>query len=110
MDFERHKPANFSESALNRHFKRAATVPIMSSYLKYVFGLLIASSVSALVHPGMLHTDDDFTRMKSKVDANTTPWITGWNMLIANSHSSLTYTASPLPIVYRGYDGTQRIK
>ena len=77
----------------------------MASYLKYVFCLLLASSVSALVHPGMLHTDDDFTRMQSKVDASATPWIIGWDLLIANSHSQPTYTANPLPIVYRGSDG-----
>ncbi|TVY24915.1 hypothetical protein LHYA1_G005836 [Lachnellula hyalina] len=77
----------------------------MASSLKYVFCLLLASSVSALVHPGMLHTDDDFTRMQSKVDASATPWIIGWDLLIANSHSQPTYTANPLPIVYRGSDG-----
>lgn len=70
--------------------------------LSFLFG----NGASALVHPGMLHTDADFTRMKAQVDAGAAPWITSWNILTANSHSSNTYTPSPQAIVYRGYDGT----
>lgn len=70
------------------------------------FVLLTANATLALLHPGLLHTTADFTRMKSKVSAGTAPWITSWNILTANSHSSSSYTPSPVPIVYRGYDGT----
>lgn len=67
----------------------------------------LASVVSAaFVHPGMLHTEADFNRMKAKVNDGTTPWITSWNILKANSHSSATYVARPQTIVYRGNDGT----
>jgi hypothetical protein len=78
----------------------------MASSLKFVLYLLITSYVSALVHPGMLHTNNDFARMQSKVNANAAPWITGWNILIANDHSYPTYTPNPQAVVYRGYDGT----
>jgi hypothetical protein len=44
--------------------------------------------------------------MKSKVDAGAEPWLSGWQRLIANGRSQLTYVAHPVPIVYRGYDGT----
>jgi hypothetical protein len=30
------------------------------------------------VHPGLLHTEADFARMKAKVEAQESPWIEGW--------------------------------
>ncbi|SFV09059.1 LamG-like jellyroll fold domain-containing protein [Pseudoduganella namucuonensis] len=57
----------------------------------------------AFIHPGLLHTDADFTRMAAKY--TTSPWSGSWNLLINNSHASLGYTARPVPIVYRGSDG-----
>ncbi len=60
---------------------------------------------SAFVHPGLLHTNSDLTRMKDKVTAGKTPWITSWNILTANSHSAASYTPRPAAIVYRGSDG-----
>ena len=63
-------------------------------------------TVSPFRHPGMLHTDSDFVRMKAKVDANAVPWITSWNLLTANSLASATYSPKPAASVYRGADGT----
>jgi hypothetical protein len=57
------------------------------------------------VHPGGLHTDSDFARMRTKVAAGAQPWLSRWAMLTNNSHAQLTYTPNPQPIVYRGYDG-----
>jgi len=54
------------------------------------------------VHPGLLHTQADFDRMKLKVNASAQPWITGWNKLIANSHAQLTYSPSPVVKLIRG--------
>jgi len=64
------------------------------------------SSSAGFVHPGLLHSDADFSRMQSKVEAYAEPWITGWYKLTNNSHSFLQYTPSPQAIFYRGYDGT----
>jgi hypothetical protein len=66
---------------------------------------LLACHVLAFVHPGMLHTEADFTRMRAKVSASTSPWVTSWNILSANSHASASYTPSPAAIIYRGADG-----
>lgn len=70
---------------------------------------LLSSSgwAQAFVHPGLLHTQADFTRMQTKVAANAQPWKGSWDILVANSHSSLTRAhANPAPsIVYRGADG-----
>ena len=56
-------------------------------------------------HPGLLHTDEDFSRMKSKVDSQSSPWVDGWKLLLANKHASLQHVSKPHKEVYRGYDG-----
>jgi hypothetical protein len=55
------------------------------------------------VHPGLLHTAADFTRMTAKY--TTSPWSDCWSKLLANGHSSSTYTPDPQSVVYRGSDG-----
>ncbi|CAB3810087.1 hypothetical protein LMG28614_07198 [Paraburkholderia ultramafica] len=61
----------------------------------------------SFVHPGLLHTQADFDRMAQKVAAQTSPWYDSWNLLTANSHASLSYTARPQVEVTRGGTGTQ---
>jgi hypothetical protein len=56
----------------------------------------------AFVHPGLLHTDADFDRMRAKVAAGEEPWKSGWDRLVANPHSSLTWKPRPLAAVFRG--------
>lgn len=74
--------------------------------------LLIAvaqpSFAQPFVHPGLLHKQVDLDRMKAKIDANAQPWKASWDILVANSHSSLTRTfTNPVPAtIYRGFDGT----
>ncbi|MEO7494124.1 MAG: LamG-like jellyroll fold domain-containing protein [Massilia sp.] len=62
-----------------------------------------AAAAPAFVHPGLLHTETDFARMRANLDAE--PWKSTWNLLKANSHTSLTYTARPQAVIYRGDDG-----
>lgn len=56
----------------------------------------------AFVHPGLLHNDEDFARMRAK--KNRQPWKSGWEKLVANRHSSLDYKPNPAEIVVRGRD------
>ena len=56
------------------------------------------------VHPGLLHTEADFDRMRTKVAANAQPWLAGWNALQANGRSQLGATPRPLATVIRGGD------
>jgi hypothetical protein len=56
-----------------------------------------SSRVTTIKHPGMLHTAADFTRMTTNVNAGNEPWLSGWNKLVANGHSSSTY--NPRPVV-----------
>lgn len=54
------------------------------------------------VHPGLLHTEADFARMKTKVEAGAAPWIDGWKVLIDNPRSQLGYRPRPTDKVVRG--------
>ncbi|MFG3340719.1 RICIN domain-containing protein [Glycomyces sp. NPDC048151] len=56
----------------------------------------------ALAHPGMLHLQADFDRMRSKVDAGAQPWKQGWDRLVANGHSASTWTPQPVAEIVRG--------
>src|SRR5690606_28964635 len=53
-------------------------------------------------HVGALHTPEDFSRGKAKLDARDESITAGWNMLINNSHAQLTRTASPVVKLVRG--------
>ncbi|MGW1025394.1 alginate lyase family protein [Streptomyces sp. NPDC002577] len=57
---------------------------------------------ATFTHPGMLHNAGDINRAKVRVAAGTDPWLSGWNKLVANSHSASTWTPNPQAIVYRG--------
>ena len=72
------------------------------SLLVLVIGLSQPVLAQTFTHPGLLHRQEDFDRMKSKVNLGDHPWIDSWNILIANSHSSLNWTPSPAATVYRG--------
>lgn len=57
---------------------------------------------AGFVHPGLMHTQSDFNRMAQKVAANKSPWIDTFNVLLSNSHSSLSYSYSPVAWAERG--------
>lgn len=55
------------------------------------------------VHPGLLHSKEDFDRMKTNVANNVDPWLAGYNKMISNSHSSATYVMKgPVATLIRG--------
>ena len=72
--------------------------------------LLGASAVSAasnaFIHPGAVHTEVDFARMKAKIAEKAQPWTNSWEILLKNSHSSLSWTPHAVETLYRGADGT----
>lgn len=57
---------------------------------------------TAMKHVGGLHTAADFTRIKTKLNENAQPWLSGYNKLLANSHAQLTYTPNPPDKMVRG--------
>ncbi|MGC3991437.1 MAG: alginate lyase family protein [Chthoniobacteraceae bacterium] len=60
------------------------------------------SKEGALVHPGLLHNEADFKRMRAHYLAE--PWKGSWQKLIANRHSALNYQPRPVARVVRGQD------
>lgn len=81
-----------------------------NTFLSLLFFILSLFAVhnamaQAFVHPGLLHTEADFTRMRAKVNANAQPWKGSWDLLVANSHSQLGYVARPTDTVVRGGTG-----
>ena len=61
-----------------------------------------APEAKPFVHPGLLHTEQDFLRMRHAVARGTQPWQDGWQRLTANPHASLKWNARPQAVVYRG--------
>lgn len=64
-------------------------------------------AASAFLHPGILHTDADFLRMRTKLGEGAEPWKLAWNVLITSGHSNLSsdMMPNPLPVVIRGGEG-----
>ena len=60
----------------------------------------------AQAHPGLLHTDADFTRIRAKLAAGEQPWSQGWQALINSGRSGGGYTPAPLATLIRGGDGS----
>jgi autotransporter-associated beta strand protein len=54
------------------------------------------------VHPGGLHTQADFDRMKAKVTANASPWVDSYNQLTALSMANLGWPWHPVTQIVRG--------
>ncbi|AWS43596.1 alginate lyase family protein [Streptosporangium sp. 'caverna'] len=64
-----------------------------------------AATRLAFAHPGMLHTQADFTRMAARVAAGVQPYKAGWDRLIANSYAQSGWTPRPVATVVRGGTG-----
>ncbi|MGC3992475.1 MAG: RICIN domain-containing protein [Chthoniobacteraceae bacterium] len=60
------------------------------------------SQAKTFVHPGLLHTASDFTRMAAQVAAKANPWYQGYEMLNNNSHAQTSWTPRPVADVDRG--------
>ena len=65
------------------------------------YGPETAHAAVTFIHPGMLHTQADLDRMKTKVAQGLTPWTDEWNRLKDNSLASSTYTPTFVATVCR---------
>ncbi|KAJ0419403.1 chondroitin AC/alginate lyase [Aspergillus carlsbadensis] len=68
--------------------------------MKHVSLFLHAALAAAITHPGLLHTDEDFTRIRGFIDSETEPQLTGWAKLTARADAS--YTPGAVETVCRG--------
>ncbi|BCU77169.1 LamG-like jellyroll fold domain-containing protein [Luteolibacter sp. LG18] len=64
-----------------------------------------APTPGTFVHPGLLHTDADFERMRTKVAAGAQPWTSGWGALTSSGRAQLGTAPRPLQTVIRGGTG-----
>jgi hypothetical protein len=85
-----------------------AILPLHQSYAFHppILVSLARFSATSFVHPGLLHTAADFTRISTKVAAGTEPWNATWTKFIANPYASASYIPQVISVVYRGSDGT----
>jgi autotransporter-associated beta strand protein len=72
-----------------------------------IFFVAYAATAQTYVHPGCLSTTNDFSRMKTKVQAGAHPWIDTWNILTNNSSARISYSPNPQTQIVRGGTGTQ---
>ncbi|WP_193212797.1 LamG-like jellyroll fold domain-containing protein [Luteolibacter marinus] len=64
-----------------------------------------AGVTKPFVHPGLLHTANDFERMRTKVKAGEEPWTSGWKKLEESRHARADWKPRPLEKVVRGGEG-----
>jgi len=60
-------------------------------------------------HPGLLVTEDDFTRIRALIKAGQEPWTGWWNKLRTDSTSRLGIKPSPQEGAYRADHGSDRL-
>lgn len=94
-------PAN----AVSRATSRASTSGVTLEQVPN--GAAQIATSGDFAHPGLLHTQADFDRMAQKVAAQASPWYDSWNLLIANSHASLSWSPRPQQEIVRGGSGPQ---
>ncbi len=67
-----------------------------------ILGAFAAVDLLAAVHPGMILTNADFTRMAQKVAANEQPWKGGYDLLVASANSQSTWGPRAVATINRG--------
>jgi hypothetical protein len=87
-----------------RNLLRAGAATGAGAALLYIAA---PAALAAFTHPGALHTQADFDRMRAKVNAGAQPWKAGWDRLIANTHSYPGWTPNPQETIIRGGSGPQ---
>jgi autotransporter-associated beta strand protein len=64
--------------------------------------LSVQSVTAQFVHPGGLHTQADFDRMKAKVAANASPWVDSYNQMTNIWLANLNMPWAPVTQIVRG--------
>ena len=59
----------------------------------------------AFKHPGVLHTEEDFQRMRTQVKAGAQPWLDSWRELTGDAQSRPGLPISSQPVTRRGGEG-----
>lgn len=65
----------------------------------------VATSSRTFKHPGLLHTEADFARMRDKIAKGEQPWVSAWDALQKSGRAQLGRDPTPLETVIRGGTG-----
>lgn len=71
----------------------------------FLFCITSMAMSQDFVHPGILHKESDFARMRQKVAEKAEPWYTTWNNLLASPEASLGWNPRATATVIRGGTG-----
>src|ERR1035437_6181867 len=64
--------------------------------------LNLVAQTRGFIHPGALHTQADFDRIKAQIAANEPSVVQDYSKLTNNSHSSSSYNPNPQSSIIRG--------
>lgn len=78
---------------------RLAKMPTLISIL------MTLSTAAAFIHPGALHTTQDFARINTHLTTSDEPWNTTYILLTTSAYAQSTYLPTPHETVYRGANG-----
>ena len=67
--------------------------------------LITLSTAAAFIHPGALHTTQDFVRINTHLANSDEPWNTTYTLLTTSPYGQSTYLPTPQETVYRGANG-----
>lgn len=56
----------------------------------------------SFIHPGLLQTETDFSRIKEAIKSNNKTIVSGWDVLTKNTHASVNQKARAVSTLYRG--------
>ena len=87
---------------LNFHVVRKVTVgmAVLSCFIAFIM------PAQAFVHPGGVHAQADFDRMKAKVAANESPWVDSYNQMTTIWLANLNMPWAPVSQIIRGGAGS----
>lgn len=77
----------------------------MHNSLLFLFSCLVYQ-IGAYVHPGLLVSESDITRIIAKLDAQAEPWTASWQDLTSLKYSQANYTSNAVSVVYRSAEGS----
>ncbi|CAI7646908.1 unnamed protein product [Penicillium glandicola] len=67
--------------------------------------LIFSVFTTAFIHPGALHTAEDFSRINTYLASEAEPHNTTWTLLTESKYAQSAYQPSPKETVYRGSNG-----
>jgi hypothetical protein len=65
----------------------------------------VAATKRTFAHPGLLHTEADFARMRDKIAKGEQPWVSAWDALQRSGRAQLGRAPTPVETVIRGGTG-----